>query len=178
MSQPSAEPNVVSSPSVTAMSDGISVAALRSFYEEHVKDKMKADCTTADILVLVKSLTKATPGDGSGGAGLSYCQLLSQQSAASSSSSSSSSEVGPANVFISHAWKYNFYAFLVALEIRFKDQPLVRLWVDNFCHNQHVELTADEWVIKFEQHIARINNTVMIVFPWDNPIPFTRLAHH
>ena len=165
------------------MSEGISVAAIRAFYETHVKGKMADDCTTADMLSLVKSITKA---QGGAGGGLSYCQLLRQQAAAAaatttasppSSSSSSSDEVGAATVFISHAWKYNFLAFLVALEARFKDQPGVRLWIDIFCHNQHDELTSDEWITQFEHHIVRIDNTVMIVFPWRNPIPFTRLGH-
>lgn len=164
------------------MSEGISVAAIRAFYETHVKGKMGDDCTTADMLSLVKSITKA---QGGAGGGLSYCQLLRQQAAAAAatttasppSSSSSSDEVGAATVFISHAWKYNFLAFLVALEARFKDQPGVRLWIDIFCHNQHDELTSDEWITQFEHHIVRIDNTVMIVFPWRNPIPFTRLGH-
>ena len=152
-------------------SEGISVAAIRSFYELQVTSgEMKGDRTTADMLPLVKSLTKVDPRDGSGGAGLSFCQLLRQQNA------SSSDEVGPATVFISHAWKYNFLEFLRALEVRFKDQPGLRLWIDIFSHNQHDELTSDEWITEFEQHIKRIKNTVMIVFPWDNPIPFTRLA--
>jgi hypothetical protein len=164
------------------MSEGISVAAIRAFYETHVKGKMADDCTTADMLSLVKSITKA---QGGAGGGLSYCQLLRQQAAAAAatttasppSSSSPSDEVGAATVFISHAWKYNFLAFLVALEARFKDQSGVRLWIDIFCHNQHDELTSDEWITQFEQHIVRISNTVMIVFPWRNPIPFTRLGH-
>lgn len=152
-------------------SDGISVEAIRSFYDEYVDGKMKADCTTADILPLVKSLTK---GDGTGGSGCSYCQWLKQNTA--KSSPSSSDQVGSATVFISHAWKYSFYAFLLALEARFKGERGVRLWIDNFCHNQHEDLTSDSWVTIFEQHIKRINNTVMILFPWDNPIPFTRLV--
>ena len=152
--------------------DGITVEAIRAFFDEHVDGKMKADCTTADMLPLVKSITK---GDGSGGAGRSYCQWLKQKSAGSSSDSSD--QVGPATVFISHAWKYNFYAFLLALEARFKGKQGVRLWIDNFCHNQHEDLTSDAWVTIFEKHIKRINNTVMILFPWDNPIPFTRFAH-
>ena len=162
------------------MSEGISVAAIRAFYETHVKGKMADDCTTADMLSLVKSITKA---QGGAGAGLSYCQLLRQQAAAAAATSTasppspSSDEVGAATVFISHAWKYNFLAFLVALEARFKDQPGVRLWIDIFCHNQHDELTSDEWITKFEDHIVRIDNTVMIVFPWSNPIPFTRLGY-
>ena len=156
-------------------SEGISLAAIRSFYEHFVKDILEADCTTGDVLNIVKRITK----NENGGAGLSYCQLVGSRTAASSADiphSSSSSEVGPATVFISHAWKYNFYQFLLALEVRFKGQPLVRLWIDLFCQNQHEELTSDDWITKFEQHIVRINNTVMIVFPWENPNPFTRLA--
>ena len=157
------------------MSEGISVAAIRAFYETHVKGKMDENCTTADMLSLVKSITKA---QGGAGGGLSYCQLLRQHAAtASPSPLSSSDEVGAATVFISHAWKYNFLKFLVALEAKFKDQPGVRLWIDIFCHNQHDELTSDEWITKFEQHIVRIANTVMIVFPWRDPIPFTRLGY-
>lgn len=149
------------------VSDGISVAALRSLYEECVKEgKITANCTTGDMLALVKSLTKTAT---TGWIGLSYCQLLRQQKG-------TSSEVGPATVFISHAWKYHFCDFLLALEMKFKDQEAVRLWVDLFCHNQHEDLTSDDWITKFEEHIVRIQNTVMIVFPWKEPIPFTRLA--
>jgi hypothetical protein len=129
------------------------------------------------MLSLVKSITKA---QGGAGGGLSYCELLRQQAAAAAAATttaSSSDEVGAATVFISHAWKYNFLKFLVALEAKFKDQPGVRLWIDIFCHNQHDELTSDEWITKFEQHIVRIANTVMIVFPWRDPIPFTRLGY-
>ena len=160
------------------MSEGISVAAVRAFYEKHVRGTMNEDCTTADMLSLVKSITKA---EGGAGGGLSYCQLLRRQATAAAATTTasppSSEEVGEATVFISHAWKYNFYKFLLALEAKFKNQPGVRLWIDIFCHNQHDELTSDEWITKFEQHIVRIHNTVMIVFPWRDPIPFTRYAH-
>ena len=158
-------------------SEGISVAAIRAFYETHVKGKMNEDCTTADILSLVKSLTKA---EGSAGGGLSYCELLRRQAANSNPTASPppfSDEVGEATIFISHAWKYNFLKFLLALEAKFKDQPWVRLWIDIFCHNQHDELTSDEWITKFEQHIVHIHNTVMILFPSCDPIPFSRSAN-
>ena len=153
-------------------SDGISLAAMRAFYEQYVKGKMKEDCTTADIFELVKSITKASESESSGGAGISYCQLLRRRQSATSPSSPD--EVGLANVFISHAWKYKFHEFLLALEAKFKGQLGVFLWIDIFSHNQHEELTSDEWITQFEHHIVRIHRTVMIVFPWDNPIPFTR----
>ena len=151
------------------ISYGISVTAIRSFYDHHVKDKMKAGCTTGDVLTIVKAITKTNSG---AGIGQSYCQML--RTLSSSSPAHSSSEVGPATVFISHAWKYNFHEFLVALEAKFKDQPLARLWIDLFCQNQHEELTSDDWITQFEQHIVRISYTVMIVFPWNDPIPFNR----
>lgn len=162
--------------SITApISEGISVAAIRAFYETHVKGKMTEDCTTADMLSLVKSITKA---DVSAEVGQSYCQLLRRQAAEANRTASPPSfdEVGEATIFISHAWKYKFLQFLLALEAKFRDQPWVRLWIDIFCHNQHDELTSDEWITKFEQHIVRINSTVMILFPWYEPSPFTRSA--
>ena len=144
------------------------MAALRSLYEKCVLEgKITTNCTTGDMLALVKSLTKTAA---TGWVGLSYCQLLRQQTGVSF-------EVGPATVFISHAWKYKFLEFLKALEFRFKDQADVRLWIDLFCHNQHDDLTSDDWITKFEEHIVRIHNTVMILFPWKEPIPLTRFAY-
>ena len=96
---------------------------------------------------------------------------------ASPTASCSANKQAAASTFISHSCKYNFFQFFVALEARFKDQPDVFFWIDIFSHNQHEELTSDEWITQFEQHIVRIRYTVMIVFPWDSPIPFTRLTH-
>ena len=114
------------------------------------------------MLSIVKDITKSDEGSGS-----SYCQKL-------LNNDKTKALVGPATVFVSHAWKYNFAEFISALEARFVKEPEALLWIDIFSHNQHNELSSDEWITNFEEHIKRINRTVMIAMPWDNPIPFTR----
>ena len=170
------------------LSEGISLKGLWEFYAAYVDDKMSPACTTADILPVVKRITMADPsnsnssgrgGGGEGGGGVSYCEFIQQQAAQISSSaatapSSPPDKVGSAKYFISHAWKYNFKEFLLALEMKFQDEPSALLWIDLFSHNQHNELTSDQWISAFKEHIVGIGHTVMILFPWDNPLPFTR----
>ena len=120
---------------------------------------------TSDMLPIVKSITKSE-----GRSGLSYCQKL-------LNNEDTKALVGPATVFVSHAWKYNFAQFLSALLARFNKEPEALLWIDIFSHNQHNELSSDEWITNFEEHIKRINRTVMIAMPWHNPIPFTRYKY-
>jgi len=160
------------------MSEGISLKGLWEFFARYVDDKMSPDCTTADILPLVKRITIADPSNSnSSGRGVSYCELIQQQAAGLSSTTappSSAGKVGRATHFISHAWKYNFKAFLSALERKFQGEPTALLWIDLFSHNQHNELTSDQWISALEEHIVRIGHTVMILFPWDSPLPFTR----
>ena len=166
------------------LSEGISLKGLWEFYATYVDGSMGPDCTTADILPLVKKITMADPSTSpspspSSGWGVSYCELVQQQAANTNMSStaappSPADKVGRATYFISHAWKYNFKAFLSALERKFQGEPTALLWIDLFSHNQHNELTSDQWISAFEDHIVRIGHTVMILFPWDSPIPFTR----
>ncbi len=158
---------------------------LWEFYAAYVDDKMSPACTTADILPVVKRITMADPSNSNssgrgGGRGVSYCEFIQQQAAQISPSSTATvpsspyDKVGSAKYFISHAWKYNFKEFLLALEMKFQDEPSALLWIDLFSHNQHNELTSDQWISAFKEHIVGIGHTVMILFPWDNPLPFTR----
>ena len=148
---------------LSALSFGISVSGIQSFYN-HVKIR-EAEGATSDMLSIVKDITKSDECSG-----LSYCQKLLNHD-------DTKNLVGPATVFISHAWKYNFAEFLSALVARFEKEPGAFLWIDIFSHNQHNELSSDEWIINFEEHIKRINRTVMIAMPWHNPIPFTRYKY-
>ena len=134
---------------------------IQTFYNNHVKIK-ELEGTTSDMLSIVKDITKSDEGSGS-----SYCQKL-------LNNDQTKALVGPATVFVSHAWKYNFAEFQSALLARFSKEPEAFLWIDIFSHNQHNELSSDEWITNFEEHIKRINRTVMIAIPWKNPIPFTR----
>jgi hypothetical protein len=54
---------------------------------------------------------------------LSYCDFLKEKDALS---------VKKANVFISHAWKYNFLGVVDAINQNFKDETDIVVWFDVF----------------------------------------------
>jgi tetratricopeptide (TPR) repeat protein len=84
--------------------------------------------------------------------------------------------VGEAKVFISHAWKYEFLDVVDALMYHFKDEADIIVWFDLFSNNQHkaVDLTFDWWCNTFKSAIQQFGRTVMVLAPWDDPIPLTR----
>ena len=81
-----------------------------------------------------------------------------------------------ADVFISHAWKYPFLDVIAILEHHFKDNPDVIVWFDLFCNNQHqaTEFEFDWWATTFKTAIKDFKHTVMILMPWNDPIPLKR----
>jgi tetratricopeptide (TPR) repeat protein len=87
-----------------------------------------------------------------------------------------SSEIGKPAVFISHAWQYKFKAVVEALEKYFKTEPDVIVWFDVFCANQHQATNRDFhwWTTTFKNSIAAIGRTVMVLAPWNDPVPLTR----
>lgn len=116
---------------------------------------------------------------------ISYTELLQRES-------QTKNLVGIANVFISHAWRFEFLALVDALLTCFVDQtePLggqerrreneegkeVYLWFDLFSNNQHLapELPFDWWCGTFKSAIKDIHHTVLVLEPWHDPIPFRR----
>ena len=86
--------------------------------------------------------------------------------------------VKKANVFISHAWKYNFLGVVDAINQHFKDETDVTIWFDVFSVNQHATDTygdnTDWWAESFKNAVKEIGRVVVILHPWENPIPFTR----
>ena len=78
-----------------------------------------------------------------------------------------------ADVFISHAWKYPFLDVIAILEHHFKGNPDVIVWFDLFCNNQHqaTEFEFDWWATTFKTAIKDFKHTVMILMPWNDPIP-------
>jgi len=91
--------------------------------------------------------------------------------------------VGPANVFVSHAWKYLFLDVLDALRQYFEQRRAaeaqrgdVFIWFDLFCNNQHsaTELPFEWWTRTFSSNIRLIGNTVMILAPWQAPVTLKR----
>lgn len=83
---------------------------------------------------------------------------------------------GIAIVFISHAWYYLFLDVVDALEYHFREQPDIVIWFDLFSNNQHktIDLDLDWWCNTFKSAIKSFGHTVMVLTPWDNPIPLQR----
>jgi tetratricopeptide (TPR) repeat protein len=99
----------------------------------------------------------------------SYCDMLKRRG---------SDGVGVATVFISHAWKYSFADVVNALEYHFRDTPDIYIWFDLFSNNQHAagaagNLPFEWWATTFKSAIAQFRRVVMILSPWNDPIPFT-----
>ena len=84
--------------------------------------------------------------------------------------------VDRADVFISHAWEYQFLDVLNALKHHFSDEPDIIIWFDLFSNNQHKapELPYEWWTTVFKTAIADFGRTVMVVDSWKNPKPYTR----
>lgn len=88
-------------------------------------------------------------------------------------------QIGPANVFVSHAWKYVFLDVVRALKSYFceaEQSQDVFIWFDLFCNNQHnaAALPFAWWTNTFSASIERIGRTVMILSPWDAPVTLRR----
>jgi tetratricopeptide (TPR) repeat protein len=97
----------------------------------------------------------------------SYCELLQHQKY---------DGVGKASLFVSHAWKFKFLDVVSALENHFKETPDVYIWFDMFSNNQHLagDLPFEWWTNTFKSAIHDFGRTVMVLAPWNDPIPFTR----
>ena len=82
---------------------------------------------------------------------------------------------GRADVFISHAWKYIFLDLVDTLLHHFSttQQPDIVVWFDGICINQH---TVSEWwsTASTYEGIREIGYTVMVLSPWQDPIPLKR----
>lgn len=92
--------------------------------------------------------------------------------------------IGDANVFISHAWKYDCAEVIGSIieaaekiqEDRDSTDPLY-FWFDicTVCqHETGVVRSQDWWANTFKASIAKIGYTLLILMPWDNPTPMTR----
>ena len=82
-------------------------------------------------------------------------------------------EVNEATVFVSHAWKFTFVNVVDALS-SLSENAFV--WFDVFTVNQHASLQVppDWWFTTFKEAVASIGHTVLVLMPWDDPIPLTR----
>jgi hypothetical protein len=83
-----------------------------------------------------------------------------------------------ANVFISHAWKYNFLDVMEAVRLHYNNDTSIVIWFDLFSVNEHTTSTQVRsfgwWSTTFKTAIKNIENVLVVLFPWDAPIPLTR----
>jgi len=79
-----------------------------------------------------------------------------------------------ADVFVSHAWKCNFLVLVDSLLQHFADRlDTIVVWFDVFTINQHTWL--EWWDLESTcKGIKDIGNTVMVLTPWQDPVPLTR----
>jgi hypothetical protein len=79
-------------------------------------------------------------------------------------------------VFISHAWKYNFLDVMKAVRLHYKNDTSIVIWFDLFSVNEHSTQVRSFgwWSTTFKTAIKNIKNVLVVLFPLNAPIPFTR----
>jgi hypothetical protein len=166
--------------------------AERAFAERERKPVPKAlpfaALSTAQVVSrVIKPATAHTHG--------SYAELLRGKADASGRP-----YVASATVFVSHAWDNAFDDLQDALMERFGADEDVYLWngaghlqarlppcmcadasslllrADIFVGNQHAAATLpqDWWATAFASAVGEIGHTVLVLQPWDKPLPLTR----
>jgi tetratricopeptide (TPR) repeat protein len=140
---------------------GVKLAFFEEFVESCGGREALKDKTTTDVCnEFVKPKTQQYR--------CSYCNYLEASKHAGYGAS--------ADVFISHAWKYKFLDVVDILSDHFKDREDITIWFDLFTNNQHqaVDLEYNWWATTFLNSIKDFQYTVMILIPWNDPIPLKR----
>jgi tetratricopeptide (TPR) repeat protein len=139
---------------------GVRLSFLEQFLEEcGGRSALEGLSTTEVCERFIKPVTESSQS--------SYCDFLRELK---------HEAVCEATVFISHAWKYNFLDVVDSLAHHFRQTLDVVVWFDLFSNNQHkaVELDFSYWATTFRSAIESFGRTVMVLAPWDHPIPLTR----
>jgi tetratricopeptide (TPR) repeat protein len=135
------------------------------YYKECLKAFEESNPTTEDIAYLAKEyLTKSTQS--------TYADLLNNDP----------EFVGPATVFISHAWSMPFNALIASIIDLDKTERLHNptripyFWLDVLVNNQHKTTNRpfEWWQTVFKDNIKQIGNTALLL-EWENPRPLTRV---
>jgi hypothetical protein len=138
---------------------GVTLADIDAFIAEAGGESLIQGKTTEEMCHIMMEITKDC----------SYCEYLSKKK---------NIKMKDATVFISHAWKYNFLNVMKALRLHLGDDEKVVLWFDMFSVNEHTNATEIKsfgwWSTTFKSAMRNIKNVVVVVFPWDDPILFTR----
>lgn len=104
-----------------------------------------------------------------------YCEMLVRKS------NDAGDIVGKPTIFLSHAWRYRFETLITAVESHFanrtaKEREEARVWNDIFVEDQNCvnSKPKDYFFYAFKDAIGHIGNTLLVLDPWDQPIPFSR----
>ena len=105
-----------------------------------------------------------------------YCELLAEGGGAAAEF------VGRPTVFLSHAWRFRFADVVAAAEAFAAKKAAageteeVFFWFDIFSIDQHKagNWPVEWWFTTFKEAIRMIGQTVMVLAPWNDPIPLGR----
>lgn len=140
------------------MATGISWTAISDFVIAHGGEAAFVGLSTGDVLPLIVDATAGVQD--------SYCSTL------------VAPLVGPANVFVSHAWANSFLALLAAIffwsTTTTKPGPHF-FWFDLFSNSQHgtAEKKFEWWEGVFKHNVRDIGHTILAL-PWSKPLPLSR----
>ncbi|KDO26841.1 hypothetical protein SPRG_08132 [Saprolegnia parasitica CBS 223.65] len=138
---------------------GVTLSFLDAFVESHGGYDVFATLTTRDVnLQFLQPLTAT-----------SQLSLVDQLTVAHA-------DVLPARYYVSHAWPYNFLDVVESLHVFFSDKPAsdAVVWLDLFCNSQHTNTDFASLTRIISSAISSIQRVVMVLLPWDRPIPLTR----
>lgn len=159
---------------------GIAMSAIDDFIQTVGGVSKLEGMTTTDVCVnYIIPMTKDK--------NCSYCDQIIQQKTTKKNpnnvNKSLDKGINIANVFVSHAWKYNFLNVIETLrqsqqeeEKEGNNKQIFYFWFDLFSNNQHdtSNIPYEWWEGTFKSAIRRIGKTILIIHPWNNPIPLTR----
>lgn len=140
---------------------GVSWSFVQTFVASLPKDAINTKTTTDLCNEYVIPRTKAAES--------AYIELPEFQS-------ESKMYFGRATVFVSHAWKYMFCDPLSVMEEYEAQHPGTFFWFDLFINNQNcaASLPREWWSTTFKDSIRLIGAVVVVMAPWDTPVPVTR----
>ena len=105
-----------------------------------------------------------------------YMALLQEKASTPSSSPTADPLIAPATCFISHAWKCSFGDIADSVQQYEQKHPGTYYWFDLFMNNQHKATSNpfEWWCTTFKESIRSIGKVMLVMAPWDNPVPLTR----
>jgi tetratricopeptide (TPR) repeat protein len=142
---------------------GIKISFFQKFIADLGGEEIFTEMTTMDVCDrFVKPATEEQS--------ISYCDYLKIREL-------NAHYVDTAQAFISHAWKFPFLDVVHALEDHFQHALDTVIWFDLFSNNQHEapHLDFEWWSTTFKSTIGQFEHVVMVLSPWDDPIPLKRV---